>query len=74
MQVDRRLRLDLAAFRDTVRLHPRGNKAPDALYKTGILLERLGDLSGARDSYLGLLSDYPLSPLTDQARARLERL
>ena len=64
----------LAAFRDTVRLYPRGNKAPDALYKTGVLLERLGDLGGARDSYLGLLSDYPLSPLTDQAQARLDRL
>ena len=64
----------LAAFRDTIRLHPRGNKAPDALYKTAVLLERLGDLSGAHDSYEGLLSDYPLSPLTDQARVRLGRL
>ena len=64
----------LAAFRDTVRLHPRGNKAADALYKIGVLLERLGDLGEARDSYLDLLSDYPLSPLTDQARGRLDRL
>ena len=38
------------------------------------LLERLGDLGEARDSYLDLLSDYPLSPLTDQARGRLDRL
>lgn len=64
----------LASFRDAVRLYPRGNKAPDALFKTGRVLEQLGDLRGARDAYLRLQAEYPLSPLTEQAQARLDRL
>lgn len=64
----------LASFRDTVRLYPDGNKAPDALLKTGRVLEQLGDLKGARDSYLRLQDEYPGSPLSDEAQARLDRL
>ncbi len=62
----------LAAFRETVRRYPDGNKAPDALFKVGRVLESLGDLDGARKSYLDVQNRYPGSDVSSQAAKRLE--
>ena len=64
----------LAAFRETVRRYPDGNKAAEALFKVGRVLESLGDLRGARRSYLELRSRYPDSIVDRQAADRLAAL
>ena len=62
----------LAAFRQVLRDYPEGNKAPDALFKIGRVLDALGDIEGARKSYLELLSAYPDSSISSEARLLLE--
>jgi tol-pal system protein YbgF len=64
----------LAAFRETVREHPDGNKAPDALLRAGEVLERLGDTDGARASYQEVARRFPESAASAEAAGRLERL
>ncbi len=64
----------LAAFRQTVREHPEGNKAPDALLAAGGVLERLNDAEGARTTYLEVESRFPGSTASTEAAKRRERL
>jgi tol-pal system protein YbgF len=64
----------LAAFRETVREYPQGNKSPDALLRAGEVLERLGDSDGARASYREVGRRFPESPASEVATRRLERL
>jgi tol-pal system protein YbgF len=64
----------LAAFRETVREYPDGNKTPDALLRAGEVLERLGDVDGARVSYREVERRFPESAASAEASRRLERL
>ena len=64
----------LAAFRQTVREHPEGNKAPDALLAAGGVLERLNDAEGARTTYLEVESRFPGSTASSEAAKRRQRL
>jgi tol-pal system protein YbgF len=68
------LRGALSAFQETVNRHPNGNKVPDALLKTGQVLEDLGDVSSARQSYRELQRRFPDSAAAVVASERLERL
>jgi tol-pal system protein YbgF len=64
----------LAAFRQTAREHPEGNKAPDALLAAGQVLERLNDVEGARDTYLEVERRFPDSTAGAEAAKRRQRL
>ena len=64
----------LAAFRQTVREHPQGNKAPDALLAAGGVLERLNDAEGARTTYLEVERRFPDSTASAEAAKRRQRL
>lgn len=68
------LQAALAAFRETVRTYPDGNKTPDALLKVGEVLERLGDREGARASYSEVVRRFPESPAAQRAESRLQGL
>jgi tol-pal system protein YbgF len=63
----------LAAFRETVREYPQGNKTPDALLRAGEVLERLGDLDGARAAYGEVGRRFPESAASAEAARRLAR-
>jgi tol-pal system protein YbgF len=65
------LRGALAAFRETVNRYPDGNKVPDALLKTGDVLEKLGDEEGARESYREIQRRFPDSAAAIVASERL---
>jgi tol-pal system protein YbgF len=64
----------LAAFRQTVREHPQGNKAPDALLAAGQVLERLNDTPGARATYLEVERQFPGTTASAEAAKRRQRL
>ncbi len=60
-------------FGEVVTRFPRGNKVPDAMLKTALCYDRLGEAQLSRE-VLGQLSRlYPASPAGEQARDRLQR-
>ncbi len=60
-------------FGEVVTRFPRGNKVPDAMLKTALCYDRLGEVQLSRE-VLGQLSRlYPASPAGEQARDRLQR-
>jgi TolA-binding protein len=64
----------LAAFRETVERHPRGNKVPDALLKVGEALAGLGDVEGAREAYGEVMRRFAGTTAAAVAEDRLEAL
>jgi tol-pal system protein YbgF len=50
------------------------NKAPDALFKTGLSQARTGDLSLARKSFQEVVARYPYSTPAASAKRELERI
>ena len=64
----------LAAFRQTVRAHPNGNKVPDALLQAGEVLERLGDSDEARATYQDIERRFPDTTASAEAAKRRARL
>jgi tol-pal system protein YbgF len=50
------------------------NKAPDALFKTGLAQARTGDLALARKTYQEVIARYPYSTPAASARHELERI
>lgn len=64
----------LRAFQNVIERFPTGNKVPDALFKAGQALERLGDVENARASYLMLVERFPESGAGSLARDRLALL
>ena len=67
---------DSAAFyyRQVVERHRTSERAPTALYKTGLLAERSGNREGARGIYQQVVQQYPRSREADLARDRLANL
>jgi tol-pal system protein YbgF len=64
----------LAAFRETVSRYPAGNKTADALLKSGMSLENLGDKEAARNTYQEVLRRYPgtaVAAVAEERRAKL---
>jgi tol-pal system protein YbgF len=64
----------LAAFRETVSRYPAGNKTADALLKSGMSLENLGDKESARNTYQEVLRRYPgtaVAAVAEERRAKL---
>ena len=50
------------------------NKAPDALYKSGLVYEKVGDLQLARKAFEECVSRYPYSTPASSARVELKRI
>jgi tol-pal system protein YbgF len=50
------------------------NKAPDALYKTALALERTGDLALARKTFQDVIERYPYSTSASSAKQELQRI
>lgn len=63
-------------FAKVVELYPKGNKAPDALFRQGEVLLKLGPgySSAARDVFQRVVSEYPDSPRASEAQRQLDRL
>ena len=63
-------------FNDVVRVYPSGNKAPDALYRQGESLLKLGPgfYDAAKTVFQQVLSDYPESDRAKEARQQLEAI
>ena len=64
----------LRSFQEAVERFPTGNKVPDALYKAGQALERLGDLDAARASYEMVVERFPETGAAERAAERLSAL
>lgn len=54
--------------------YPRGNKVPDALFKLGRCYEKLGDRSGALETWRQLQRSFPTTPAGKLAAQELRRL
>ena len=63
-------------FADVVQRYPAGDKAPDALYRQGEALLRLGPKYGdaAHTAFERLINEYPDSPRVAEAKRQLELL
>jgi tol-pal system protein YbgF len=63
-------------FDDVVSHYPTGNKAPDALYRQGEALLKLGPAFGkaARTAFERVVKEYPSSPRVSEAKKQLELL
>lgn len=63
-------------FNDVVRVYPSGNKAPDALYRQGESLLKLGPgfYDAAKTVFQQVLNDYPDSDRAKEARQQLEAI
>ena len=63
-------------FNDVVRVYPNGNKAPDALYRQGESLLKLGPgfYDAAKTVFQQVLTDYPDSDRAKEARQQLEAI
>ncbi len=63
-------------FNDVVRVYPNGNKAPDALYRQGESLLKLGPgfYDAAKTVFQQVLNDYPDSDRAKEARQQLEAI
>ena len=63
-------------FADVVQRYPTGDKAPDALYRQGEALLRLGPKYGsaAETAFERLINEYPDSPRVAEAKRQLELL
>jgi tol-pal system protein YbgF len=62
------------AFRDGLKSFPKGQKAPDNLFKMGVALEQLKQPQLAKVAWEKLLKEYPANALAERAKARLAGL
>lgn len=70
------LKTAILRFDDVVGRYPDGNKAPDALYRQGETLLKLGPNYGtaARKAFERVVSEYPDSPRAPEARDQVKTL
>jgi len=64
----------LVYYRQVVDKHKTSSRAPTALYKTGLLLEKRRDKAGAREAFQRIIQQYPRSNEVELARGRLAAL
>jgi len=64
----------LGYYREVYEKHRSSARAPTALYKTGLVLERRRDRAGARAAYQRIVQQYPRSNEVELARGRLAAL
>ena len=61
-------------YRRVVNEYAEQNKAPDALFKTAMALEKTGDLALARKTLQQVIERYPYSTPATTAKAELQRI
>jgi TolA-binding protein len=54
--------------------YPGSGSVPQAYYKRGLALERLGDLGRAKESYDAVIKQFPDAQQATLARQALERI
>lgn len=65
----------LSLYSDLASRYPDNEKAADALFLKGYILETaIGNMEGARDAYTGFVNKYPKHELADDAQFLLENL
>lgn len=64
----------VAAYGEVTKRYPTGNAAPDAFYKRGLAMERMGNLDGARDSWQQAVKAYAETDAGRLAKQGLDRL
>ena len=61
-------------FQRVVRDYPTGNKVPDAMLKTGLCYQNLGDLAQARQILVQVAEIYPGTRVAELALVRMQRI
>ena len=64
----------LVYYRQVYEKYKTSSRAPTSLYKTGLLLEKRRDKTGAREAYQKAIQQYPRSNEAELARGRLAAL
>ena len=64
----------VAAYNSVIVNHPRSASAPDAYYKRGLALERLGQIDRALESFEGAIKNFPESAAARLAKQNIDRL
>ena len=64
----------VTAYNEVIKRYPSGNATPDAYYKRGLVLERLGNADGARDSWQQVVKVFPDTDAGRLAKQGLDRL
>ena len=72
----------MVAFDDVEKRFPEGNKVPDALYRKGMALLKIGEQTSQEQTYAGaareifarIVKEHPRSPRVAEAERQLESL
>ena len=64
----------MAAFEKVLLNHPDGDVVPEASYKRGLTLDRLGETDRARQAFELVVTNYPDSTMATLAQQALDRI
>ncbi len=64
----------VAAYNEVITRYPAGNATPDAYYKRGLVMERMGNADGARESWQQVVKVFPETDAGRLAKQGLDRL
>ena len=64
----------VTAYNEVITRYPGGNATPDAYYKRGLVMERMGSVDGARESWQQVVKVFPETDAGRLARQGLDRL
>ena len=62
------------AYEQVVRNYPDGDMVPEAAYKLGVALDRIGEPDRARESFQLVVTDFPDNRMAALAQQQLDRL
>ena len=64
----------VTAYNEVITRYPSGNATPDAHYKRGLVMERMGSVDGARESWQQVVKLFPETDAGRLAKQGLDRL
>ena len=64
----------VTAYNQVIQTYPTGNAVPDAYYKRGLALERMGQIDGAQESWNAAVKSFPDSDAGRLAKQSLDRV
>ncbi|MDO8795093.1 MAG: tol-pal system protein YbgF [Vicinamibacterales bacterium] len=64
----------VTAYNEVITRYPGGNATPDAYYKRGLVMERMGNADGARESWQQVTKVFPETDAGRLAKQGLDRL
>jgi len=62
------------AYNRVITSFPKGDKVPDAYYKRGLAMERMGQIDGAQESWNAAVKSFPDSDAGRLAKQSLDRV